>query len=133
MQPPHSREILVRDYSSDQGEGALALGPYNLRPLIQRQEQGSTTAWRVRIESGAKTPVSYHARSEELYLVTAGNGTAWLGGKEFPLKTGTFLRLPPGTSHAFEAGPEGLEMLDIHTPGCWPDHDTFFVGEAPST
>ena len=133
MQSLHSREILVRDYSSDQGEGALALGPYKLRPLIQRQEQGSATAWRVRIEPGAKTPVSYHARSEELYLVTAGNGTAWLGGKEFPLKAGTFLRLPPGTSHAFEAGPDGLEMLDIHTPGCWPDHDTFFVGEAPST
>ncbi|MFM8933393.1 MAG: cupin domain-containing protein [Gemmataceae bacterium] len=122
-----SREILIRDYTSPTGEGAQALGPYQLRPLILRDEQGATTAWRVRIEAGAKTSASYHARSEELYLVTAGDGTAWLNGQEIPLKTGTFLRLPPGTTHAFLAGPQGLEMLDIHAPGCWPDHDTFFL------
>ena len=123
-----ARDILVRDFNSPEGKGAQALGPYQLRPLILREEQGATTAWRVRIDPGAKTPASYHARSEELYLVTAGDGTAWLNGREIPLKTGTFLRLPPGTTHAFLAGPRGLEMLDIHAPGCWPDHDTFFLG-----
>ncbi len=125
--PSNPREILVRDFTSPTGEGAQALGPYLLRPLILRGEQVAATAWRVQIQAGAKTPASYHARSEELYLVTSGDGTAWLDGREIPLKTGTFLRLPPGTTHAFLAGDSGLEMLDIHTPGCWPDHDTYFV------
>ena len=125
--PKSQNKILCIDFSNRQGEGALALGPYQLRPLILREEQGATTAWRVQIEPGAVTPASYHARSEELYLVTAGGGKVWLNGEEFQLKIGTFLRLPPGTTHAFAAGPDGLEMLDIHTPGCWPDHDTFFM------
>lgn len=129
--PTPANSILIQDYADPDGAGQTALGPYQLRPLIQRNEQGQATAWKVRIKAGAKTPASYHARSEELYLVTAGAGKAWLDGRESALRVGTFLRLPPGTTHAFEAGPNGLEMLDIHVPGCWPDHDTFFVPENP--
>ena len=128
---PSGNTLLIQDYADPDGVGQVALGPYRLRPLIQRAEQGMSTAWKVRIGPGAKTPASYHARSEELYLVTAGDGKAWLNDQENVLKTGTFLRLPPGTTHAFEAGPNGLEMLDIHVPGCWPDHDTYFVTDNP--
>ena len=119
-------QVLVRA-PGDSGT-SHALGPYRLEPLISRAEQGATTAWRVRIEAGVRTPVSYHARSEELYLVTSGGGRTWLNSVEHPLVPGVFLRLPPGTTHSFEAGPGGLEMLDIHAPGCWPDHDTCVVG-----
>ena len=49
---------------------------------------------------------------------------AHLDGVDHPLHAGLFLRLPPGTRHAFSAGDQGLTLLDIHTPGCWPDHDT---------
>lgn len=129
---PSKNSILIQDYADPDGIGQTALGPYQLRPLIQRAEQGMSTAWKVRIGPGAKTPTSYHARAEELYLVTAGDGKVWLDGQEKGLKVGTFLRLPPGTTHAFEAGPNGLEMLDIHVPGCWPDHDTFFVTDTPN-
>ena len=44
---------------------------------------------------------------------------------------GDFLRLPPGTTHGFTAGPDGLDMLDVHTPGCRPDRDVYFVDARP--
>jgi quercetin dioxygenase-like cupin family protein len=101
-----------------------SLGPYHLEPLIQRNEQGELTAWHVRLDPGAITPISYHTRAEEAYYVIAGSGIAHLDGVDHPLHAGLFLRLPPGTRHAFSAGDQGLTLLDIHTPGCWPDHDT---------
>ena len=107
------------------------LGPYQIEALLDRQEARAGTVYRVRIAAGERTSVSYHRIAEEYYFVLAGGGLAILNGVEQPLRTGDFLRLPPGTTHGFVAGPEGLEMLDIHTPGCWPDHDTYFVDRAP--
>jgi quercetin dioxygenase-like cupin family protein len=107
------------------------LGPYHIEALIDRDDEAAGTVWRVRIAPGQRTSVSYHKVAEEYYFVLAGGGVALLDGKEHPLVAGDFLRLPPGTTHGFVAGPDGLEMLDIHTPGCWPDRDTYFVGERP--
>ena len=47
------------------------------------------------------------------------------------LKTGDFLRLPPGVRHTFVTGASGITMLNVHTPGCRPDRDTYFVGDTP--
>jgi quercetin dioxygenase-like cupin family protein len=110
---------------------AQQLGPYAIEPLISRDEQGAGTAYRVHIAAGRRTAISYHRIAEEYYFVLAGRGAAILNGREYELLAGDFLRLPPGTTHGFIAGPEGLELLDIHTPGCWPDHDVYFVGERP--
>ena len=70
--------------------------------------------------------------AEEFYYVLTGHGMALLGGREYPLEAGDFLRLPPGTTHGFITGDEPLEMLNIHVPGCRPDRDTHFAdGEPP--
>lgn len=111
---------------------ALRLGPYALEALLARDEVRSASAYRVQIAPDQTTAVSFHKVAEEFYFVLAGSGTATLNGQTHNLKTGDFLRLPPGTTHGFTAGPNGLDMLDFHTPGCFPDHDTFFVGEAPA-
>jgi quercetin dioxygenase-like cupin family protein len=107
------------------------LGPYEIEALLERTEARAGTVYRVRIAPGQTTAVSYHRLAEEYYFVLAGSGLAVLDGAERPLATGDFLRLPAGTTHGFVAGPDGLDMLDIHTPGCWPDHDTYFVDGAP--
>ena len=103
-----------------------SLGSYLLTPLMGREEQDRMTVWHVRIEPGVETRTGFHARAEEVYFVLDGAGVALLNGVEHALAPGTFLRLPAGTRHAFRAGPDGLSMLDVHSPGCWPDHDTFF-------
>ncbi|MFO0929627.1 MAG: cupin domain-containing protein [Gemmataceae bacterium] len=110
---------------------ASQLGPYRIEPLLDRDEARAGTVYRVHIAAGERTAVSYHRIAEEYYFVLAGTGVALLDDVEYPLRSGDFLRLPPGTRHGFLAGPEGLDLLDIHTPGCWPDHDTYFVDRPP--
>jgi len=108
------------------------LGPYCLESLIDAAEEGAGTAYRVRIGPHERTAISYHRVAEEYYYVLAGRGIAILDGREYPLATGDFLRLPPGATHGFVTGDEPLEMLDIHTPGSRPDRDVYFLdGAAP--
>jgi quercetin dioxygenase-like cupin family protein len=116
------------------GDAAVVeqLGPYAIEALIRRDEEGAGTVYRVRIAPGERTAVSYHRVAEEYYFVLAGDGRALLDGREYPLRLGDFLRLPPGTTHGFVAGEQGLDMLDVHTPGSWPDRDVYFVGPAPA-
>jgi mannose-6-phosphate isomerase-like protein (cupin superfamily) len=118
----------VREGESDE---SACFGPYRIDSLISRADQGALTAYRVRIEPGQTTMVSYHLASEELYYVLRGSGTALLDGRAHALRAGDFLRLPPGTTHGFITEFEALEMLDIHTPGSRPDQDVYFVGEVP--
>ncbi len=108
-----------------------ALGPYEIETLLAPHEEGAGTFYRVRIAPGARTTVSYHRIAEEFYYVLAGGGIAFLDGREYPLRAGDFLRLPPGTTHGFAAGAQGLDLLDVHVPGCRPDRDVYFVGPAP--
>jgi mannose-6-phosphate isomerase-like protein (cupin superfamily) len=107
------------------------LGPYEIESLIPLADEGMGTAYRVRIEPHSTTSVSYHKLAEELYYVLGGRGVALLNGERHELRTGDFLRLPPGTTHGFVTGEEPLVMLDIHSPGSRPDRDVYFVGEVP--
>jgi mannose-6-phosphate isomerase-like protein (cupin superfamily) len=106
------------------------LGVYAIEALIDVAEEGAGTVYRVRIEPGQRTALSYHRVAEEYYFILAGRGVAVIDGREQPIQAGDFLRLPPATTHGFITLDETLEMLDIHTPGCRPDWDTYFV-EAP--
>ncbi len=122
-------KILHKRKSSD---GKVeSLGPYAIESLISPEQEGRFTAYRVRIEPNEETSESYHKLAEEIYYVVAGKGTALLDGEEFPLETGDFLRLPPGTRHRFVTREQPLELLDIHSPGSRPDRDVFFTGETP--
>ncbi len=112
--------------------GVQKLGPYEIESLIDRDAEGAATAYRVRIEPHQRTSVSYHRIAEEFYYVLRGSGTAILNGVPYALRLGDFLRLPPGTTHAFLTGTDELVMLDLHTPGSRPDRDVYFVGDAPS-
>lgn len=126
-----SPELIVRTAGKD--EAIKQLGPYGIETLILPDEEIRTTAYRIKIQADSSTSTSYHQIAEELYYVLAGEGVAILNGEEHELKAGVFLRLPPGTRHSFRSGLNGLEMLDIHAPGCRPDRDVYFVGgEVPA-
>ena len=112
-------------------ERVKRLGAYAIEALIDAAEEGAGTVYRVRIEPHQRTGISYHKIAEEYYFILAGRGTAVIDGREHLIKAGDFLRLPPGTIHGFQTADEPLEMLDIHTPGCRPDRDTFFLQELP--
>lgn len=107
------------------------LGPYGIETLIERAEEGRVTAYRVHIGPGERTAVSYHQEAEELYYVLEGSGTAVLNGQPRAIRAGELLRLPPGTTHGFVTEGEALHLLNIHSPGCWPDRDVYFVDGNP--
>jgi mannose-6-phosphate isomerase-like protein (cupin superfamily) len=123
-------ELIHRGSGSD--AGTRQLGPYAIEALLRPAEEGAGTVYRVRIGPHQRTSVSYHKVAEEYYFVVAGRGTALLDGRPYPLRPGDFLRLPPGTTHGFVTEDEPLDLLDVHTPGCRPDHDVYFVGETPA-
>jgi mannose-6-phosphate isomerase-like protein (cupin superfamily) len=128
-QPATNLSLIHR--SSGDPQRTQRLGPYQVEALIDAADEGAGTAYRVRIAAGQRTSISYHRIAEEYYFVLAGGGSALLDGREVSLQPGDFLRLPPGTTHGFSAGPDGLDLLDIHTPGCRPDHDVYFVDRKP--
>lgn len=115
-----------------EGEVPVAkLGPYQIETLIAEADEGAGTAYRVRIAPHEKTNVSFHKIAEEFYHVIQGRGIAVLDGVEHEIRAGDFLRLPPGTTHGFITGDEGLVMLDIHCPGSRPDRDVYFIDGTP--
>ena len=116
--------------ASGASEHVQQFGPYKIEPLLTEAEEAAATMYRVSVEPHQQTPTSYHLVAEEFYFVLTGTGTAVLDGQSHPLRPGDFLRLPPGTRHAFVTLDEPLEMLDVHVPGCRPDRDAYFVEDS---
>lgn len=120
-----SQQVVFR--SSGVADNRQAFGPYVIEPLLTVAEESAGTVYRVQVEAHQHTSTSYHTVAEEFYYVLSGTAIAVLNGAEQRICPGDFLRLPPGTRHAFITADEPLEMLDIHVPGCRPDRDTYFV------
>ncbi|MCH2129661.1 MAG: cupin domain-containing protein [Pirellulaceae bacterium] len=123
MEP--SKSIVHR--SSGNASAVEQFGPYKIEALLSETEEVSGTVYRVFVDANQTTRTSYHQIAEEFYFVLSGVGTAILDGSQYPIKPGDFLRLPPGTRHAFVTLDEPLEMLDIHVPGSRPGRDAYFV------
>ena len=120
-------EYQVVHRASGNRERTETLGPYRLESLLSESEEQGGTAYRVSLAPHQTTATSFHQIAEEFYFVLAGSGKALLDGQEYVLRTGDFLRLPPGTRHSFVTAEQTLELLDIHLPGCRPNRDTFFM------
>jgi uncharacterized cupin superfamily protein len=56
-----------------------------------------------------------HERQEEVYFVIGGGGRIRLEGEDEPreLRQWDAIRVAPQTARAFEAGPDGLELIAI--------------------
>lgn len=60
---------------------------------------------------GQRGKAHRHDRAEEIYVVIGGSGRAVLDGDLVELGRLDAIRVAPPVTRAFEAGPEGLEML----------------------
>jgi quercetin dioxygenase-like cupin family protein len=54
-----------------------------------------------------------HREQEEAYIVTSGSGRARLGDENVELREWDVVRVAPQVPRAFQAGPDGLEMIAI--------------------
>lgn len=72
-----------------------------------------------------------HAAQEELYVILSGGGRMKLDDDILDVRARDVIRVSPETMRAFEAGPDGLEVLAIGgpldgdrgeiVPGWWTD------------
>jgi len=75
---------------------------------------------------GQATQRHFHARSEEIYLITEGDGVLEVDGVTRPVATGDAIVIPPGAWHELVAGASGARLLCMCVPPYSHD-DTFFV------
>lgn len=54
-----------------------------------------------------------HREQEEVYIVVGGSGRLKLDDEIVEVGTWDVVRVPPSTVRAFEAGPEGIELIAI--------------------
>ena len=57
-----------------------------------------------------------HETQEELYVIVAGSGRIKLDEDVLELKQWDAVRVAPATTRAFEAGPDGLELIAYGAP-----------------
>jgi mannose-6-phosphate isomerase-like protein (cupin superfamily) len=54
-----------------------------------------------------------HKTHEEVYVIVSGSGRIKIEDEVHDLRQWDAIRVPPQTARAFEAGPDGLELLAI--------------------
>jgi quercetin dioxygenase-like cupin family protein len=70
-----------------------------------------------RYAANMRSPVAHsHREQEEAYIIVAGSGRALLDGDVHELRQWDALRVAPDVVRAFEAGPDGLDILAVGGP-----------------
>lgn len=65
-------------------------------------------------EPGARMPFGHrHREQEEVYVIVGGSGRVKLDGEIVDVAERDVLRVAPGVMRAFEAGPDGLDLLCV--------------------
>ena len=66
----------------------------------------------IRYEPDVRAPMAHsHREQEEAYVVVSGSGRVRLDDDVLPITTWDVVRVSPATVRAFEAGPDGLELI----------------------
>ncbi|HEV7770092.1 MAG TPA: hypothetical protein VGO66_05455 [Solirubrobacterales bacterium] len=84
-----------------------------------------------RLKPNQRTPFGHkHEKAEEVYVVIAGSGRMKLDDEIIEVETLDAIRVSPEVVRAFEAGPDGVEVLAMGArhdgdgeviPGWWSD------------
>lgn len=80
-----------------------------------------------RLPAGAATQEHYHAKTEEIYFITAGAGRMRIEDETREVQAGDAIAIPPGKKHkVWNTGPETLKLLCCCAP-CYEHSDTFIT------
>jgi mannose-6-phosphate isomerase-like protein (cupin superfamily) len=70
-----------------------------------------------RYAPNVRSPVGHsHREQEEAYVIVAGSGRVLLDDEILDLRQWDVLRVAPEVTRAFEAGPDGLELIAVGGP-----------------
>jgi mannose-6-phosphate isomerase-like protein (cupin superfamily) len=117
MQAPHTRINLadVEDAAPANGFGD------RWEARVARTDLGAqaTGVTHFRLRPGKRSPFAHrHAHAEEIYVVLGGSGRVKLDDRIDEVRVLDAIRVAPQVVRAFEAGPEGLELIAFG-----PHHD----------
>src|SRR5271166_6263240 len=70
-----------------------------------------------RYEPNLRSPFAHsHREQEEAYVIVAGSGRVLLDGEPLDLRQWDVVRVAPEVVRAFEAGPDGLDIIAVGGP-----------------
>jgi quercetin dioxygenase-like cupin family protein len=70
-----------------------------------------------RYAAGSRSPMAHrHGEQEEAYVVVAGSGRVLLDGEVVELQQWDTVRVAPEVVRAFEAGPDGMDLIAVGGP-----------------
>lgn len=84
----------------------------------------------VEVKPNTELKPHYHTKPTVLIIILQGKGLAWLGQKQYAVKTGDVITIPPNTKHGFATQKEKLVFISIQSPAIYgkeAEKDTHFV------
>ena len=100
-----------------------------IRELLAYRNSGisSQSLAEARVPVNGSTPEHFHARTEEIYFITHGQGRMRIEEEEADVGPGDAIAIPPGKRHKlWNTGAEVLRLLCCCSP-TYEHGDTFFV------
>ena len=80
-----------------------------------------------RLPVGTSTQEHFHARAEEIYYITSGQGRVRIEGEQREVKSGDAIAIPPGKKHKlWNTGTAPLTLLCCCAPS-YEHSDTFIT------
>ena len=123
-------KVNLQDVENSVGERAPGLDARFGRSHLESRDLGIS---RFLYEPNLRSPFAHsHREQEEAYVVIGGAGRVLLDGEVLELRQWDVVRVAPEVMRAFEAGPEGLDVIAVGGPkpeggdgvpgeAAWPD------------
>jgi mannose-6-phosphate isomerase-like protein (cupin superfamily) len=123
----HMKLLDVNDSAAEFGYGDVQEARFAMGDL-EAEETGIS---HLRLKPGRRSPFGHkHESAEEVYVVLSGSGRMKLDEEIVEVEALDAIRVAPAVTRAFEAGPDGLEVLAVGArrdgdgeifPGWWSD------------
>jgi quercetin dioxygenase-like cupin family protein len=122
--------VNLLDIEDSVGERAPGIEGRFARQRLESRDLGLSL---FRYAANLRSPVAHsHREQEEAYVVVAGSGQVLLDGEIHELRQWDVVRVAPDVVRAFQAGPDGLDIVAVGGPkpeggdgvmgtAVWPD------------
>jgi quercetin dioxygenase-like cupin family protein len=119
-------KVNFQDIEDSVGERLPGLDGRFARKHLQSRDLGIS---RFRYDANLRSAASHsHREQEEAYVVVAGSGRVLLDDEVLELRQWDVVRVAPEVQRAFEAGPDGLDIIAVGGPK--PEGGDGVAGEA---
>ncbi|WP_136657489.1 phosphomannose isomerase type II C-terminal cupin domain [Nitratireductor sp. XY-223] len=98
---------------------AYATGQSDVRPWgrwLVVDKGADFAVKRIEVNPGQRLSLQYHAFRSEHWIIVGGKGAVSVDGREWTVKTGSYVFVPKSATHrVHNTGPETLVLLEVQT------------------